>query len=82
MYRWSVSDSSSVSVCRIIGGVREHVVDEECVWSADMSLVMWYSGLEAVVSGTVCVGGDGAVSVVGHTGIFHCSGALWSPGAV
>ena len=32
------------------------LVDEECVWSADMSLVMWYSGLEAVVSGTVCRG--------------------------
>ena len=33
------------------------LVDEECVWSADMSFVMWYSGLKAVVSGTVCVGG-------------------------
>ena len=33
------------------------LVAKECVSSADMSFVMWYSGLEAVLSGTVCVGG-------------------------
>ena len=33
------------------------LVAKECVWSADMSFVIWNSGLEAVVSGTVCVGG-------------------------
>ena len=32
------------------------LVAKECVWSADMSSVMRYSGLEAVVSGTACRG--------------------------
>ena len=57
----------AVSVISVETSVHDHrgvgdyvyvvLVDEECVWSADMSFVMWYSGLEAVLSGRVCVGG-------------------------
>ena len=53
-------DIGSVSVYMIVGCVGDYVyvvlVAKECVCSADMSFVMGYSGLKAVVSGTVCVG--------------------------
>ena len=56
------------------------LVDEECVWSADMSLVMWYSGLEEVVSGTVRRG-CGAVKVsqsYRYSSLFWCFLGAWS----